>query len=139
MNASGPTSDGSSAPVVSRGGCGGFAFAGVLALFLVLGTGRWAGFVVPKTLRFFGRISYGLYLIHFMMFDKYDAIATRYFSRLMPSQGQLSLFSIRFLIASAAAIMVAWISRETFEELFLALGKPRARETSSVGAAHAAC
>jgi peptidoglycan/LPS O-acetylase OafA/YrhL len=115
-----------------------FAFAGVLALFLVLGTGRRRGLVVAKTLRFFGRISYGLYLIHFLMFDKYDAIATRYFPGLIPSQGQLSLFAIRFLIASAAAIVVAWISRETFEEFFLALGKRRAPETSSVGAAHAA-
>jgi peptidoglycan/LPS O-acetylase OafA/YrhL len=115
-----------------------FAFVGLLALFLVVGTGRWKALLVPRTLRFFGRISYGLYLIHFLMFDKYDAIATRYFPSLIPSQGQLSLFSIRFLIASAAAILVAWISRETFEEFFLGLARQRVRKTPSVDAAHAA-
>ena len=115
-----------------------FAFAGVLALFLVLGTGKWKKLVVPTVLRFFGRISYGLYLIHFLILDKYDAIATRYFPQLLPSDGQLSLLSIRFLIASAAAILVAWISRETFEEFFLALGKRRLRQRPSISDAHAA-
>jgi len=106
-----------------------FAFAGVLALFLVLGTGRWKRLVVPPALRFFGRISYGLYLIHFLLFDKYDAIATRYFPRLLPSAGQIGLLSIRFLIASAAAIVAAWISRETFEHFFLTLGRQGIRTT----------
>jgi peptidoglycan/LPS O-acetylase OafA/YrhL len=96
-----------------------FAFVGVVGLFLVLGTGKWKALVVPKPLLFFGRISYGLYLIHFLMFDEYDAVATRYFPHLVPSQGQLSLLWIRFLIASTGAILIAWISRETFEEFFL--------------------
>jgi peptidoglycan/LPS O-acetylase OafA/YrhL len=96
-----------------------FVFVGVLALFLVLGTGKWRILVVPKALRFFGRISYGLYLIHFLMFDAYDAVTTHYFPLLAPSQGRLSLLSIRFLIGSTVAILAAWISRETLEEFFL--------------------
>jgi peptidoglycan/LPS O-acetylase OafA/YrhL len=96
-----------------------FAFVGVVALFLVLGTGKWKALVVPKPLLFFGRISYGLYLIHYLMFDEYDAVATRYFPHLVPSHGQLILLWIRFLIASSGAILIAWVSRETFEEFFL--------------------
>jgi peptidoglycan/LPS O-acetylase OafA/YrhL len=96
-----------------------FIFVGVVALFLVLGTGQWKTLVIPKALRFFGRISYGLYLIHFLMFDAYDAVAIRYVPRLAASEGQLSLLWIRLLIAGTAATLTAWISRETFEEFFL--------------------
>ena len=97
-----------------------FAFAGLVTLFLVLGTGTWKAMVVPKPLRFFGRISYGLYLVHLLIFDAYDAITARYFPVLSVLRGHLiGVLWIRFLVASAAAVLVAWISRETFEEFFL--------------------
>jgi peptidoglycan/LPS O-acetylase OafA/YrhL len=70
-------------------------------------------------MRFLGRISYGLYLVHVLLFDAYDAVVSRYISRLDAASGQLDVLWIRFLIASTAAILVAWISRETFEEFFL--------------------
>src|SRR5258705_3617532 len=95
------------------------AFAGLVALFLVLGTGKWRPLVVSSSLQFFGRISYGLYLIHYLMFDAYDAVAACYFPRLTPDAGGGGLLWVRFLTASAVAILIAWISRETLEEFFL--------------------
>jgi peptidoglycan/LPS O-acetylase OafA/YrhL len=70
-------------------------------------------------MRFLGRISYGLYLVHVLLFDAYDAIVSRYVPRLDATSGQLDLLWIRCLICSVAAILIAWISRETFEEYFL--------------------
>jgi peptidoglycan/LPS O-acetylase OafA/YrhL len=96
-----------------------FAFTGIVALFLVLGTGQWKSVVVPASMRFLGRISYGLYLVHVLLFDAYDAIVSRYVPRLDATSGQLDLLWIRCLICSVAAILIAWISRETFEEYFL--------------------
>jgi peptidoglycan/LPS O-acetylase OafA/YrhL len=97
------------------------AFSGAVALVLVIGTGTWKRRVLPRPLLFLGRISYGLYLIHFLVFDEYDVIALRYNPDLLPSQGQLSLLCLRFLVGSTAAILIAWISRETFEDFFLKL------------------
>ena len=98
-----------------------FAFAGLVMLFLVLGTGRWKALVVPRPLLFFGRISYGLYLVHMLVFDEYDAVARRYLPYLVASEGQVLLWWIRFAIASGGAILLAWLSRETLEEFFLNL------------------
>jgi peptidoglycan/LPS O-acetylase OafA/YrhL len=96
-----------------------FAFAGLVALFLVLGTGNRKALAVPRMLRFFGRISYGLYLVHILIFSTYDAIMTRYSPGLTKSWDHPGRLGIRFLVASAAAVLLAWISRETFEEFFL--------------------
>jgi hypothetical protein len=54
-----------------------------------------------------------------MVFDAYDAVVSRYVPRLDATPGHLNVLWIRFLISSAAAIFVAWVSRETFEEFFL--------------------
>jgi peptidoglycan/LPS O-acetylase OafA/YrhL len=109
------------------------AFSGAVALALVIGTGKWKRVVLPRTLLFFGRISYGLYLIHFLMFDEYDVMALRFNPQLVPSEGQLGLLIIRFLIASAAAILIAWLSRETFEEFFLKLKQNGLQRQAMVG------
>jgi peptidoglycan/LPS O-acetylase OafA/YrhL len=100
-----------------------FAFAGVVTLFLVVGTGQWKRLVVPATLRFLGRISYGLYLIHFLVFDEYDVVSSRYFPRLAATDAHGGPIWIRFAAASTCAILIAWLSRETIEEFFMSLGK----------------
>jgi peptidoglycan/LPS O-acetylase OafA/YrhL len=100
-----------------------FIFGGMLTLFLVLGTGQWKGLVVMPVLMFLGRISYGLYLIHFLILDEYDAVAMRYFPRLVAAHGDVGLIWIRFVIASTCSILIAWLSRETIEEFFLNLAK----------------
>ncbi len=94
-------------------------FAGVLLLFLLLGTSPRKRFVNYATLRFFGYISYGLYLIHLMVFRIYDKLLRNYWPEFLPSDGNFALVVVRFLIAGGAAISLAYLSRRYFEEAFL--------------------
>ena len=86
------------------------AFTGILGSFLLIGTTRWKYLVQISILRFFGRISYGLYLVHLLAFNA--------FGLLVPSHGLFGL-TLRFSVAASAAILFAWLSREYFEERFL--------------------
>ena len=76
-------------------------FAGVLLLFLLLGTSPRKRYVNCATLQFFGYISYGLYLIHLMVFRIYDRILRHYWPQLLPSDGHFELVVIRFLSPEA--------------------------------------
>jgi peptidoglycan/LPS O-acetylase OafA/YrhL len=78
-------------------------------------------------LRFFGKISYGLYLIHVLIFVRYDDNvphisnpALRHF---------LQEWLVRFVLAGGISILIAWLSRTFYEERFLQMGrgtKPKA-------------
>jgi peptidoglycan/LPS O-acetylase OafA/YrhL len=97
------------------------AFAGLLGLFLLIGSGPRKRFAAPSFLTFFGQISYGLYLCHLMVFSGYAWVArqTNFQSRL-----HLSLWEqtwARMLLAGTAAIAIAYLSRRYFEEPFLRL------------------
>lgn len=104
-----------------------FLFICVLGAFLLLGTSRWKSFVQSKTLRFFGEISYGLYLYHLLVFDGVDFLAKRLSLSCIPTQSVQGLFS-RFLLASSGAVILAFVSRRTLESRFLALKKTLTRE-----------
>jgi peptidoglycan/LPS O-acetylase OafA/YrhL len=97
------------------------AFAGLLGMFLLIGSGPWKPLVRPSFLIFFGKISYGLYLYHLMTYIGYDWITRRinFNSRL-----GLTLWEqtwSRVVVAGAAAILIAYLSRRYFEEPFLRL------------------
>ena len=94
-------------------------FAGLLLLFLVLGTSSRKWLVNSTILAFFGYISYGLYLIHPMIFRLYDKVTGRFWPWLQPSVGHFGLIVLRFAVVSAAAIGLSYISREYYEEWFL--------------------
>jgi peptidoglycan/LPS O-acetylase OafA/YrhL len=94
-------------------------FAGLLLLFLVLGTGSRKWLVNSTVLVFFGYISYGLYLIHPMVFRLYDKVTGRFWPWLQPSVGHFGLIVLRFAVVSATAIGLAYLSREYYEEWFL--------------------
>jgi peptidoglycan/LPS O-acetylase OafA/YrhL len=96
-------------------------FVGLLVLFLVLGSGSRKEWVNSSILRFFGYISYGLYLIHLMIFHGYDRLAQMFWPGLQPSVGHFDLIVLRFAIGSVAAIGLAYISRKYYEEWFLQL------------------
>jgi peptidoglycan/LPS O-acetylase OafA/YrhL len=96
-------------------------FSGMLLLFLLLGTGSRKCWVKSSLLRFFGYISYGLYLIHMLVFRVYDRGAHRYWPQMLPSVGHFDLVVLRFLIAGGAAILLAYLSRKYFEDSFLRL------------------
>ncbi|WP_433968247.1 acyltransferase family protein [Tunturiibacter gelidiferens] len=95
-------------------------FAGTLLLCLglrsPLASSLWAA-----PLRFFGYISYGLYLVHFLIFVRYDDKVTRISD---PSLRHLleGAFT-RFFLAGGLSILIAWLSRRLYEERFLLMGR----------------
>jgi len=95
-------------------------FAGGLVLCLLAGTSRWKSLVRIKLLRFFGEISYGLYLIHVLLFDSYDALAQSYWPG-VAAHGGLAAMWLRFICAGGTAVSLAYLSRWHFEERFLRL------------------
>jgi peptidoglycan/LPS O-acetylase OafA/YrhL len=96
-------------------------FAGVLLLFLLAGTGSRKRYVNNSVLRFFGYISYGLYLDHVLAFRMYDNICLRYWSGLVPSNDHFELVVLKFVVAGGFAVGAAYFSRKYFEERFLQL------------------
>jgi peptidoglycan/LPS O-acetylase OafA/YrhL len=97
-------------------------FTGVIGSTLVLGTGNQKWIVLRPTLEFFGKISYGLYLIHMLAFDFTDHLIAEHVQDPMAAvQGSFPLMCLRFGIAAAMAIGLAALSRKYFEEPFLRL------------------
>jgi peptidoglycan/LPS O-acetylase OafA/YrhL len=95
--------------------------AGVLLLFLLAGSGAKKNYVNNSVLRFFGYISYGLYLDHLLAFRIYDRICFRYRPGMVPSNDHFELVLLRFVVAATLAIGAAYLSRKYFEERFLRL------------------
>jgi peptidoglycan/LPS O-acetylase OafA/YrhL len=65
----------------------------------VLGTGYWERLVNQPVLQFFGEISYGLYLIHMLVFYWYDSLVRSHWINLEPSDGKFYLVLVRFVLA----------------------------------------
>jgi len=92
-------------------------FAALLLLSLFVGDRR-AVIAWTRPLRFFGYISYGLYLCHVLVFGFAD--------RVLRSFGFYSSWSteewmLRFIADGALSVLVAYLSRRYFEEFFLSL------------------
>jgi len=98
-----------------------FLFTAVIGVFLLAGTSPWKSFVLSPVLRFFGDISYGLYLIHLLIFEAYDSIARRYFPHLADTTGRFGAISFRFCCAAWTAIILSYLSRRYFENPVLRL------------------
>jgi peptidoglycan/LPS O-acetylase OafA/YrhL len=96
-------------------------FSGVLLGFLLVGTSRYSATVRNSTLRFFGYISYGLYLVHLMVFRLYDKFCRHFATSLLPRDNHFELVALRFVIAGAGAVLLAYLSRVYFENRFLRL------------------
>lgn len=126
--------------VLTRGGAVGaafqatpwnFAFAGLLLIFLLIGTSEQKRLVNRPVLQFFGEISYGLYLWHLLIFGVYDAVVirllpqfaafTRNDSMVNNTDRTFGFLCLRFVIAGALSVLVAWTSRRYYEEPFLRL------------------
>ena len=95
---------------------------GVSCLLLICGSAVVAvlclfrGRRVPGWMRmfvFFGDISYGLYLIHLLLFQVYDRAFGTGFAK------DWRLLLLRFAVANGAAIGVAMASRRWFEDPIL--------------------
>jgi peptidoglycan/LPS O-acetylase OafA/YrhL len=95
------------------------AFAGVLLLALLLGTSPWQGYVNSSGLRFLGYISYGLYLVHLLLFRIYDELSQLFWPQLQPRDGLFGLVVLRFVCVAGLSVGFAYLSRRFFEERFL--------------------
>jgi peptidoglycan/LPS O-acetylase OafA/YrhL len=94
-------------------------FVCIIGWSLLLGTGQWRSVVDCRILRFFGYISYGLYLYHLLIFEAVDHFA--YHRLLYPwiSTNTLHALLLRFVLAATAASALAYVSRRTVEAYFL--------------------
>ncbi len=90
----------------------------VVGGFLLLGTTRWRFLVQSSVLGFYGYISYGLYLIHTLVFEWCDRLNIR---RFLPGfgHGAFADIIVRLAYFGFIATAIAWLSRKYFEELFL--------------------
>jgi len=96
-------------------------FAGLLGLFLLLGTSTWRFLVIPRILRFFGEISYGLYLVHVLIFEAYDHLIGRSLVTSGIHGHRFGALCVRFVCAASVAVIIAYVSRRWFENPFLRL------------------
>ena len=96
---------------------------------LLLGTSTWSFLVEHRVLKFFGEISYGLYLLHMLVFNIFDNFQHEVFPLVPSFKGHFGVTVVRFLICASAAIGLAFLSRRYFEEPFLRL-KDRAPSPS---------
>ncbi len=88
---------------------------------LLLGTSGWSFLAEHRTLRFFGEISYGLYLLHMLVFNIFDNLQHEFFPHSSSFKGHFGVMVVRFLICGSLAIGSAFLSRRYFEEPFLRL------------------
>lgn len=96
-------------------------FLGLVGFALLFGTGRWKSLVNFRWLSFYGEISYGLYLIHWLVFISYDAFVQHHAARLADFHNNFRILTIRFCCVAALATLIAWLSRKFYEERFLQL------------------
>ncbi len=96
-------------------------FFGLISTTLVVGTSQWKWAVNHRGLQFLGEISYGVYLIHMLVFDVVDRAYSRVAPGLIARPGNFSLIVLRFCVGGAATVAVAYLSRWYFEEPFLRL------------------
>ena len=106
-------------------------FLGLISATLVLGTSRWRWAVNHRSLQFLGEISYGVYLIHMLVFDVVDRAYSRVAPGLIAKPGNFSLIVLRFCVGGAATVAVAYLSRWYFEEPFLRLKDRLSQRTSA--------
>lgn len=86
-------------------------FSASLLIALLIGSSDAESLLKPRILQFFGDISYGLYLIHVLVFMVYR--------RIFAPSAALSSILLQFVICSAVSIGLAAWSRFTIEQWFL--------------------
>jgi peptidoglycan/LPS O-acetylase OafA/YrhL len=104
-----------------------FASAGFLAGAMLAGTSSWAFLVHRPVLQLFGYVSYGLYLIHVLMFRVSEMMLGRLWPRLLLSGSPTFMMGLRFLTGASLALLLAYSSRRSLEDFFLSLGHPPPR------------
>jgi peptidoglycan/LPS O-acetylase OafA/YrhL len=86
-------------------------FTGIIGLFVLAGANRWKAFVTPRVLIFFGNISYGLYMVHQLIFATYSRWAPKVLPVSLNQPNSWPGLWLRFAIAGAVAVGIAYLSR----------------------------
>jgi peptidoglycan/LPS O-acetylase OafA/YrhL len=106
-----PARSGGAFIVTTEGFAWDLVFSAILLFALLIGSSDAESLLKPRVLQFLGDISYGLYLIHVLVFMVYR--------RLFAPSAALSAILLQFLICSVVSIGLAAWSRFTFEQWFL--------------------
>jgi len=88
---------------------------------LLLGTSGWRAMVNRPGLQFLGKISYGVYLTHMLIFEVVVHLLGRWWPGLPPAENNFSIMLLRFAISGSLTLALMSFSRRYFEEPFLAL------------------
>ncbi len=96
-------------------------FTGLLAATLAVGSSRFSGLVQVSFFRFFGEISYGLYLVHMLVFDVVDYFPGNLIARVWQDRSPLLPLVVRVVLGCSLSIGIACLSRWHFEERFMRL------------------
>jgi peptidoglycan/LPS O-acetylase OafA/YrhL len=100
-----------------RATCVNYGSLSLLSAVLWLGTGGYQRLVNLQFLSFYGFISYGLYLIHALLFSLYNDVSMKFAALSVGHSFGKCL--LRLLITLAIATALAYISRTTLEDFFL--------------------
>jgi peptidoglycan/LPS O-acetylase OafA/YrhL len=101
--------------------CGNLAFLGVLGFFLLAGTSKWKFLVRRPVMSFLGYISYGLYLIHLLIFQIFDQVVRESRFQFPAQAGVFAFMTLRFVVCIAISVAIAFLSRRYFEGAFLGM------------------
>jgi peptidoglycan/LPS O-acetylase OafA/YrhL len=100
-------------------------FFAVLGLSIWCGSGARASLVHWRILRFYGDISYGLYLCHWLVFLAFDWMLVSFWPSARATLGVAPFTFLRCGVVLLFATGLAYISRWYYEERFLRLGLAR--------------
>ena len=110
------------------------ACAAFLSCMLLLSTSQWKFLVDRPILKFFGFISYGLYLVHLWAFRIADILFSHQSANLVARGQPFNAILLRLGAGLALGIAIAYLSRRSLEERFLRIGHasgPRPRNSIS--------
>lgn len=98
------------------------ACAGFLSCTLLVGTSSWRSLVDRPILKFFGFISYGLYLVHVLAFRISDILLSNLLGALVVNGKPVIATLLRFSTGLVLGTGIAYLSRRSLEEKFLRIG-----------------
>lgn len=108
--------------------CLDFFCMGVIGLTLLVGTSSWKIAVNRSVFQFLGKISYGVYLMHMLVFEVVAGFTHRWWPRFDAAPGRFGAITLQFCVAGTLTIVLAWFSRKFFEEFFLKMKDRRVDE-----------
>jgi peptidoglycan/LPS O-acetylase OafA/YrhL len=105
--------------------------AGLLSVMLLIGTSQWRFLVNWSVLRFFGFISYGLYLVHILAFHLVDILCSHKLALVIADGRPMTAMLVRFTGGFVLATALAYLSRKSLEQAFLRIGHSSKRVPAS--------